>query len=417
MDYKLSLCFFFPYQQDSGVPVLFYRLANKISECYPNIIIYVIDYENGAMARNLKKSKFIKLLKFEDGVSITPPKESILIMQSILPYSMRSELVIDPSTKILFWNLHPDCLVPVLIPLPYLRNIQKRSFKFYKFLSKTLFRSLLFSLRGFFNTAIEKKSILFMDQPNLDNTRKHLFLKDLEVNFVQVPALKSNYNIVKVLNQYQILNFTWIGRLCDFKSYILIYCIKKMSLLSSKLKLKIQYSVIGDGPFLKKIQELNVNHDFFNLELLGALKTNELGNYLENNTDILTAMGTSALEGAKLGIPTILLDYSYFSIVGDYKFRWLHDTKNFDLAHEISDSDIKEGNQTLNYIFEEILRDYDNLSKKSYNYFINNHELELVMHKFISKVRTSEMRFSDINKNLLKKNIIRKTYDFYKLYI
>jgi hypothetical protein len=27
------------------------------------------------------------------------------------------------------------------------------------------------------------------------------------------------------------------------------------------------------------------------------------------------------------------------------------------------------------------------------------------------------MRFSDINKNLLKKNIIRKTYDFYKLYI
>ena len=49
----ISLCFFFPYYEDSGVPVLFYRLANTIAVTMPNAEISVIDYENGSLALKL----------------------------------------------------------------------------------------------------------------------------------------------------------------------------------------------------------------------------------------------------------------------------------------------------------------------------------------------------------------------------
>ena len=56
-----SLCFYFPYHEDSGVPVLFYRLANFIANDNPGIKVYLIDYENGAMARNMAKLNNLKL--------------------------------------------------------------------------------------------------------------------------------------------------------------------------------------------------------------------------------------------------------------------------------------------------------------------------------------------------------------------
>jgi hypothetical protein len=99
-------------------------------------------------------------------------------------------------------------------------------------------------------------------------------------------------------------------------------------------------------------------------------------------------------------------------VKGDYIFKWLHETKNYDLGHDITKLDIQEGNLSLNKMFDEILFNYNNLSKRTIDYFINNHEMKTVMDKFILKVNESEMKFSDINPFLLNKNFIRKVYDF-----
>ncbi len=408
---NLKICFFFPYHVTSGVPVLFSRMANEIAQHNSDIDIYVIDYGNGAMSRNLMNYSNIKLLPFYDGVSISPPEDAVLVMQSILPYSIRPELVILPNTRLVFWNLHPDCLIPSLIPFPYFRNFQNKNFKFYSFLARTLFKTLVFKLSDFVDFAIKKKALWFMDQTNLNKTKKYLFTNIPDVDFVPVPALGSSVIKDPITTKKDIVNFTWVGRLCDFKSYILIYTINKLSALAFKHKKKIQYTIIGDGPFKNKLSDLDVNHNWFRLEILGSLKLNVLDSYLLENTDVLTAMGTSALEGAKFGIPTILLDISYFPVKGDYIFKWLHETKNYDLGHDITKLDIQEGNLSLNIMFDDILFNYNILSKKTIDYFINNHEMKTVMDKFILKVKESEMKFSDINPSLFNKNLIRKSYD------
>lgn len=411
----LKICFYFPYKEVSGVPVLFFRMVNELASLNKSIYLYVIDYPEGAIARNLISARNINLLPFVDGVPISPPEDAVLIMQSILPYSMLPELKILPNTKLIFWNLHPDCLIPTLVPLPYFRSLQKKNFTLYSFFAKNLYPSLIRNLSEFTHLLVKKKALWFMDQSNLDKTLKYLFTNISDVDFVPVPAIGSKLIKVNALPGKVVLNFTWVGRLCDFKSYILMYTIDKLSQLAFSQKKKIHFTVIGEGPFRSKINDLNVNHEWFILEMLGPLKPENLDNYLLENTDVLTAMGTSALEGAKLGIPTILLDMSYFPINGDYKFRWLHETKNFDLAHDVTQFDLKEGNQSLTDMLHNLHNNYQELSTKALDYFLKNHEMKIVLNKFISKVQESEMKFCDINPALLNKSLIRKTYDMLRV--
>jgi hypothetical protein len=409
--YELKICFYFPYHEVSGVPVLFFRMANELAVMNKMIQIYVIDYYNGAIARNLIANSNITLLPFNDGITISPPEDAILVMQSILPYSMRPELKILPDTKLVFWNLHPDCLIPSIIPLPYLRSLQNKNFKLYCILAKILYPSLLSNLREFTEQAVAKKALWFMDQSNLDKTLKYLFAKVPDVDFVPVPALESKLIKSYVYQGKEALNFTWVGRLCDFKSHILIYTMNKLSLIACENKVKLHYSIIGDGPFRKKISALDLNNEWFTFEMIGSLKPDAMDNFLLKNTDVLTGMGTSALEGAKLGIPTILLDISYFPVKGDYKFRWLHESQNFDLAHDITQDDFEEGNQVLKQMLDDLINNYRALSVKALNYFLQNHEMKTVLEKFIFKIQQSEMKYSDINPVLLNKSLVRKIYD------
>ena len=408
---ELKICFYFPYHEVSGVPVLFFRMANELAVLNKLIHIYVIDYSDGAIARNLIINSNITLLPFTDGIPISPPVDAILVIQSILPYSIRPELKILPDTKLVFWSLHPDCFVPSLIPLPYLRNLQNKNFKLYSLLAKTLYPALIRNLREFTEQAVAKKALWFMDQSNLDKTLKYLFTHISDVDFVPVPALGSKLIKANAFPGKEALNFTWVGRLCDFKSHILIYTIKKLSALAFGQKKNIRFSIIGEGPFKKEISDLNVDHEWFSLEMLGSLKPDAMDNYLLENTDVLTGMGTSALEGAKLGIPTILLDISYYPVKGDYKFRWLHESKNFDLAHDITQFDLKKGNLSLHNMLNDLHSNYQALSTKALEYFLQNHEMKIVLDKFILKVKETEMKFSDINPALLNKSLVRKTYD------
>ena len=412
-----KICFYFPYHKVSGVPVLFYRLVNELATSIELVEIFVIDYIDGAIAMNLDNRNNLKLLPFQDGVTISPPEDCILIMQAILPYSMRPELKILPNTKLFFWNLHADNLIPILIPLPGLRNYQFRNFKFYTLISHIFYKSLIKRLKHFTENAVQKKSLYFMDQPSLEKISKFLFIKNLKnVEFLPVPAIKSNHIKSNYTKENNELKFTWIGRLCDFKSHILIYTIKKMSLISFENKVKFNFFIIGEGPFKSQIAELNLNHRWFNLELLGELKTHHLDIFLLENTDILTGMGTSALEGAKLGIPTILLDVSYFELKGDYNFRWLHETKNFDLGHEITDKDILLNNNSLNDMINDVIINYSSISNKALEYFIQNHDIKNVAASFMKKINLSELKYSEIDSKLTKKNIVRQLYDFSRYY-
>lgn len=407
-----SITFCFPYFEVSGVPVLFYRLANAIEASEKGIKINIIDYSDGAMARNITKSSYLTLIPFEDDKKILVPENTILVLQTELPFCIKKELVIPDNVRLIFWTLHPNNLVLSVLPFPFLNNLQFRYFGIYRILVRPLRGHYLKKLKEFINLCLEHRAIWFMDQTTLDNTAKFLFTEIKSADFVPVMVSSSTgeqHRTVKHDLSDQI-NFCWVGRLCDWKSHILIYTIKQLSILSALYKMQVTYHIVGDGPYKSKIEELQESNEYFNVEIYGSMEPVELGNFLLGNIDIVTGMGTSALEGAKLGIPTLLLDYSHFPVEKDYKFRWLYETKNYDLGHEITDKDIVDNNDSLKNILVSFREMYDYHSKKSFEYFKNSHDIQVTLYKFLEKAEETTLNYSQIDPKVLNDSLLRKLY-------
>ncbi len=407
-----SICFFFPYKEDSGVPVLFYRLANKIAATHPQTPIYIVDYKDGAMDRHLQKYSNLKLIEFQDGQTVQLPQNTTLVMQSFVPYYWPKELQPDNNTKLFFWNLHFRNFVPSLLPFPGLRTLPTSCWPIYRFLS-LLQPGLFNKLRKYVNLLIANHAIAFMDSTNYQSVIKYIFLKKQpKIDFLPVPVSPAKESIgVKKLAESDIIRFCWVGRLCDFKSYILIYTINQLAKIAPYFSKKIIYYIVGDGPLKEYIQRHISPGPNINVVFCGSIAHDKLDDFLSENVDILTAMGTSALEGAKLKLPTILLDASYIKIRRDYQYRLLYNTKDFDLAHEITSLDFAPNNHSLKDIINRIINDYESESTRTYQYYLNNHTIESVSEKFLYYVSSTRLTYGMIGKSLLKQSLFLRVYN------
>jgi hypothetical protein len=408
-----AICFYFPYLEDSGVPVLFYRMANHIACSNPSIMVSIIDYEDGAMWRNVLNLPNLFKIRFEDGKEVNTPDDCVLVLQAILPYNWPTELVLKSSQRLFFWNLHPQNLIPSLLPIKYFRDFQFYNFSVYIFLS-WFFQKLLFDIRSFVDILISNKALYFMDKSNLDLTAKYLFLNIQNRHFIPVPANLHDPKLIidETKELGEVINFGWIGRLCDFKSYILVYAIKKLNSEASKFKnKKFYFHIVGTGPFEIYIRNEVKDCNYISVLFHGSLAHNEIDNFILNKIDILMAMGTSALEGAKLGIPTFLLDISLKKIHGDYVFRMLYDTKEFDLGHFISNEDFVNNNTSFYDLVNDIIHNYRFHSKKSFEYFFQNHDIENVSNIFLNKAFNTGLIYSMLNPGYFKKPKFLKFYN------
>jgi len=414
----MNVCFYFPYFKDAGVNVLFSRMAKSLSVSGNFENIYVVDYLDGSIARSIAELPGVILIEFRDGHTVNIPEKSILVMQSLLPYNWPKELNIKSNQLLFFWNLHPWNLVPSLLPLPGLRDLPRNSYFIYCLLS-IFYIPLLYKIRSFVKNAISSNSLAFMDESNANYTFSHLFLRYNEVEFLPVPGeVPAASKTIPLTSMDKIdFNIAWLGRLCDFKSPILIYTLEKINGLAREYdNRKFKVFIIGDGPLESLVKRATQNLKNIEIEFIGHKSLNEVRIFLSSNVDMLFAMGTSALEGASFGIPTCLLDFTSERVRGDYIFRMLYDTKNFDLGHSISNSDISKENRSLNNIFSKVLFDYSSESKKTYDYFVNNHTIDVVNELLSNKLLESRLTYEDISSDYLKLSKLVRVYKYFRTY-
>ena len=208
------------------------------------------------------------------------------------------------------------------------------------------------------------------------------------------------------------LRLSWIGRFCDFKIYILNYLIQELSKSSIELGLELVLYIIGEGPHASKLRISENTHERFNVVLLGSLSKDDLDRFLISNVDINASMGTSALEAAKFGIPTIVLDFDYKRISRKYRFRWLHDTVEYDLGHLITDSDY-EG-YTMNEVIKLLMTNQSMISERAYYYYRTNHSLESVSQLLIEAILSTKFSVNEMNPKLFRKGVLRNFYELNK---
>lgn len=411
---KKSIIFFFPYYDVSGVPVLFIRFAKALSKL--NYQVSVVDFEGGYMHSKIKNDASINFIQFQKQELFKFEKNSTIILQSILPNTLPKNLIFDNSNKLIFWSLYQANFIPTIIPIDRIRNFQYTSPQFFSLFKKYIIKNYIKDLSQLVNKLHAKNGLIFMSFDVYNFTKKFLDLNFKNPQLmpvcidgfekIQKTNVKKNSMDIKIL---------WIGRLGDFKIHILNYLIKCLNNSSHLNQYKIILDIVGTGRYkFKKPKNQHPNFSILQHKNVNHIQVKE---YLFN-TDICASMGTSAIESARYGIPTICLDFYYSEIRFNYKFKWLYQNNKYDLGSLIDSSQYSGDSSELDLRLNELINNYKIISNKTFDYFNINHNIKNHISTFEHYINNSNFKFSDFNPDILKKSMFRKFYEsFRKLFI
>jgi hypothetical protein len=404
------LTFFFPYHEVSGVPVLFSRLALHLAE-HHGCDVEVIDYADGYMARTLASERLVRVRHFAHGHTLHVDADRLLVMQSILPATIHAELQPDPATRLLFWTLHPMNLVQTLIPVPAVRELQARRPWLTRVAGRTVLRRFTRELVGFIQELLDARSLVFVDGSTLRATCDSLGVTISDPKFVPIPCGVSAVNPTVCAPVHSPLAAAWVGRLADFKVPILAYTLRALAAIAETLEIPIHFTIVGDGPLANQIDDGAYTGCMFSISRAGTLAPTALDRFLSSEVDLLLAMGTSALEGAKLGVPTVLLDIAYGPVPNGYVFRWLFDSTDFGVGSVMSYRPAAPGNDSLTRIVADVLRDRGALSSRTHSYCLANHSMESVATRFLAAAVEATFSYGDMAPTLRRKSVVRRGFE------
>jgi hypothetical protein len=366
-----TLVFYFPYNQVGGVSVLFIRLIDHLRYDF-NII--AVDNKGGYIDLNLRhKIKVIepKFLKFI-------PNNSILITQLCPPWRIYDIAKVNPSVKLFFWGLHPSNLNQNLI-----------SHKIFSLLNKPLSLYRRIKLRKFTQLSFKKNAIALMDEVCASQMNKNLnldFIYPYLNIFTQNPKFKKTNTINKSIKCF------YLGRVEDFKTTSILHLVDRLNKVT---KYKLEFTILGEGNDLSVVKEyikkINFRHKVIYMKSVNfKLVDKHLKNF-----DICFAMGTSVLEAMKLGIPTLLMHYSFQKFKLLQKYEYLYELEGNSLGTPFSEI-FAENFDTLPYIFDELVNSYPIHSSKAFNFWRENFSINKASKQFINLTNKSELTIYDL---------------------
>lgn len=387
--------FYFPCYDVGGVSILFIRYAEYLAKT-TKIDIYIIDYPNGYMSKNINKS-LVNFIPYSSIHKMILPSNSLIILQSDLPWGIPLNFLCDDSTNVFFWNCYPFNLIPVFPSI--ISDFTNRSLFFTKLVLNTLLLTAKKKSVSFLNLLLANNSISFMDGPNYDTTKFCLSTNIDRKKFLPV-SIHSSSSILQNKNKWDLdfLNFCWVGRLADFKISILNKVLKDTEQYCKDFRKKINFYIVGSGKMNHRLYKTTAS-EYLKIIQINYMSPSELDIFLRD-IHCIFAMGTSALEGAKLAIPTILLDFSYGKIPSNYNYQFIYSAQNFSLGEPIRSRYNKEGLK-----LEELISMLNNQTgQRCFEYFLHNHSLTKNIDDFIEQTKNSTLSYN----HLIKQNFVKK---------
>ena len=243
----------------------------------------------------------------------------------------------------------------------------------------------------------EKNAVIFMEKFGAEQLEKAGFSSQgLNEKIVPVPIIVKKNEYIEKFNKLRILpsaiSIGYIGRATDWK----IYPVKKLIIDLSKIKSKNFKLVVytDDAKHFNETLPSSQNVEIiFKLNLWGEI----LNVDILKNIDLGFSMGTSALEFAKLGVPTLLADFDTDDFPEDYRYRFLHNAENGNLGMRASD---KRVYLQARMPLVELLEEYNPISEsvKCFRYCIDNHEISTVAKKIIIATNATQLKPVHLNK-------------------
>lgn len=245
-------------------------------------------------------------------------------------------------------------------------------------------RRFLFSKSLFINFLLRNKGMCFMDDNSIVALKKEGYNINFK-SFLPIPIEESKLQQKKKVTA-KVTKLSYIGRDVDWKIYPILKVINDLSQIAEQ---NFDLNIYCDSNinFLKfipaNLKNLKINYIF---DLSGI----ELQKSLLKNSDLHFGMGTSALEGSILGIPTILLDFSDDVFPENYRYYLLYETVGYSLGRPIDMMNSFEGKE-LSEIFELFEENqYNLMSERCKKYALENHEISVVVRE-LKKISEKSM--------------------------
>jgi len=246
----------------------------------------------------------------------------------------------------------------------------------------------------------DKRGFYFMDGSSSTTFFKY-YKMHFQERYLPIPIEVPSYNFEPALTNLQtqlhekVIPISYIGRAENWKVNPLKKIIVDLVAMSEKLNLKVVVHIVTDDidEFAKllAVQEYGRIEIKYHTNLFGQ----KLKDFLKSTIMINFAMGTSCLDSASLGVPSIQIDACYTEYPFNYKYRWLFENEGYSLGNFVDSNSITHGHE-LYQIFEAILKEEGNLasvSKRCFEYVQNNHDLKKITDDFLLAVNDCRNRW------------------------
>ncbi len=256
------------------------------------------------------------------------------------------------------------------------------------------------------NEISQRDAFFFIDNLGKEAVERRLGVTIHDKFYLPIPIKINNKTSVLTQDKNQIV-LSYVGRSVDWKVYPLLKIFTDLSKININKKIVFNVICTNRGYIEKMIADYNIHTGLVEIRFFENLNGHELVNILQNS-DLHFAMGTAALDGAKLGIPTVLMDFSYSLFPNNYFYSWLFESKKLNLGNELIKESLSPENHTMEELIIQCLDKKFEIGNNCLEYAAQNYSVDVVIDKIESyaKNNSTYFNFRNISKLLITKHLI-----------
>lgn len=369
-----------------GVQSLIINISKALSQ--RNIRIKLIDTQNGIIYNELKSNNLnFDFYDYNNDKTRDCVNEDDVII-SFGSFSRDYQYFRNKNIRYAYWSVFADDLI---FKFNFRISISKQKYSNNNFISKFCTNRLVRLLS-------ERKALNIMEEAHIDIYKMYNSkFNNLKYSTILIPINIGEKINRDIINENEI-NISYIGRNENWKILPFIHLFK--DLIKLKLNKTVNIFLFSDNcdTYFEYIKNFNIKlPGNINIITYNNYTSNLIKNILVSKVDILFAMGTSLLEGASIGIPTVILDPTYTELPENYKYRWLHEENGYSLGLATWKMQNTRGD-SLESIFKLIYEEkkYKQISNLTYSYAKKYHDINNVIEVFIKSINQTELRLKDL---------------------
>lgn len=357
------------------------RLANSLS-LDPQYEVWYVDYKYG-LTTNLLDLSYVHQIVYKEPFEF-PIKEPVTLVVPIYCASHIPQM--HPDSKILFVNWHNYCIQAFC----------------------DIWRPSEESLQEFLRMVHRTQSVTFVDRAHwlaqnswIKPNSAYKFSEQYVPLTIGERNLRSPSNLICTGE----IHLGILGRLCDDKIYTVINLLKQLDSLPTLLEKHLH--VIGEGDKANLLYDVIKEIKSVKVHMVGTITGNYLSQYLSSHVDILFGMGLSILEGAAIGLPSVIAPHNVVPFSSN-AYVLLNNSRGYALGWY--DSQIEDMAVPVNTLEEIVNMVYlsnrkSQLGELAIQYIRTHHSDNLQL--FQLYLENTQLRYQEFHSFASKQGIIR----------